>query len=671
MQDIESIAIQNYKDNMAFFKEKHPALHNKLLALDTILNDGSYPQKYDLEYKDGYFDIIELNSKTYLYNQDSDKLSQELVDKITYKKNEHTFKSFRKTNFDANTKDYLKTKSAYTSFSTIAEIMDYYYKNTDDSMSMEKIDKFIFLGTGLGVHIAKAIKKFNLQVILIVEDDIELFRLSLFTTNYKKALEKCIAHFSVAQNSTEFSNTFNSFFTQAFFKNQYIKFNIFSSSYEEKIQEIRSLLITRPEATYTHDRLLLKNKMVIDKIIKNYKFLNVLKHSEEKFFKDKPWLVVGAGPSLHHNAQWLIENQDKFIIITVFSALNTLKKLGVKPDIITHIDEDPNNYTTKMLLDTIGDLSFLDESIVFLSASVMNLLFDQFDKERVYLHEDRTKYKMVSSTLQIGSVGETVYSMALIFNASNIYMLGLDLALSDEGHTHSPDHILPQNIQDKKDISFDDDKVEDFSLRDSTINIKGNFRNIVKTTPLFAFSIPILNGKTKTLKTKEQTVYNLSDGAYFENTIPLKVEDVKTQNNIDKKNIFKELKELFDKYSTTELEGKELDALKCRKAQIDDYYVILETFKNSPQSNSEIFMASYIRFATDLLSHKCKFELHDILTIYFLKIASYIDDFLYTKEITNKKKHIKKFKSFLVTQVEKILKTFEEDLLLIYNKIEE
>ncbi|MCW9026110.1 MAG: hypothetical protein OQJ77_02230, partial [Thiovulaceae bacterium] len=72
-----------------------------------------------------------------------------------------------------------------------------------------------------------------------------------------------------------------------------------------------------------------------------------------------------------------------------------------------------------------------------------------------------------------------------------------------------------------------------------------------------------------------------------------------------------------------------------------------------------------------MCNHECTFELNEILTIYFLRIASYMDDFINTYEITNKKKHIKKFKSFFVTQVEKILKTYEEDFLLLKYKTEE
>ena len=107
------------------------------------------------------------------------------------------------------------------------------------------------------------------------------------------------------------------------------------------------------------------------------------------------------------------------------------------------------------------------------------------------------------------------------------------------------------------------------------------------------------------------------------------------------------------------MEGKELDALKCREAQIVDFYDILNTFKNSPHANQDIFMASYINFVSSMCNHTCTFELQELITIYYLRVASYVDDFVNTKEVTNKKKHLKKFKSFFITQVEKIISTYE------------
>jgi hypothetical protein len=662
MQEIELGAIQNYQENMEFFKNTQPALHNRLLALDTILNDGTYPQKYDLEYKDGYFDVLDIGSKTYLYNQDSLKSSEMITSQVTYKKNDQTFKTHRKLHFEKETLQIFKASSAYSNYVSVAEIMDYCSKNTDDSMNMTNISKFIFIGTGLGIHIEKIVEKFRIPIVLIIEKDIELFRLSMFTTNYSKIFNGRKAFFSIAQNKNEFHTTFNNFFLQAFFKNQYLKFHAFSEAYANVIEDIRSLLISRPEATYSNERMLVKNKLLIESINKHYKYIDLRKKSDENFFTDKPWIVVGAGPSLQNNAKWLKENQNKFIIIAAFTALKTLQKLGISPDIAVQIHEDPK--TTKKMLENLDDLSFLDKTMMFFSGSVSKEMFESFDKKKIYLHEDRTKYKLDKSLLAVTSVGETIYSIALIFNAPDIYLLGLDLSVNEDKKSYAKDHFLAQEFDDK--VQRTNDNIEkDFQLHENLLKVKGNFKKEVLTTPLLALSIPVVNYKTKAYKSDNQTIYNLNDGAYFENTVPTRVNEIKKYDDIKKDKLYKELEDIFNKYSSDSLDKDEITELETRHKQIDDYYKLIEGFKNSPHSNKDIFLDNYETFVSSMFNHPIKLELQEMLVIYFLRITSFIDDFLHTREIDNPKKHIKKLKSLLINQITMMVKTYERDLKLL------
>ncbi|MCX7820371.1 MAG: DUF115 domain-containing protein [Brevinematales bacterium] len=49
---------------------------------------------------------------------------------------------------------------------------------------------------------------------------------------------------------------------------------------------------------------------------------------------DKDVLICAAGPSLNENIDFIKDNRDKFIIISVLSAYKTLNYFGIKPDII-------------------------------------------------------------------------------------------------------------------------------------------------------------------------------------------------------------------------------------------------------------------------------------------------------------------------------------------------
>ena len=72
------------------------------------------------------------------------------------------------------------------SYSGAAGLINYSNKYADkEKTTMKKLYKFIFLGVGLGLHLTTIHEKLQSNVYFIVEEDLELFRLSLFVTNYK------------------------------------------------------------------------------------------------------------------------------------------------------------------------------------------------------------------------------------------------------------------------------------------------------------------------------------------------------------------------------------------------------------------------------------------------------------------------------------------------------
>ena len=523
MQDIESYVMSNYHENMLYFENKHPSLWKKLKALELLLGEGKYPQRYDLEYKNDYFDVVELSSGGYLYNANSESHSQQMAQSVNFKKYEHTIETFYHFNVDDKTVEAARKLPANFTHAVTAPLINYYNKNAEKSALMKKIYKFIFIGVGLGLHLEKIDKKVDSDVYFIIENDIELFRLSLFTCNYKNIFHDRDVFFSIAQNPTEFNETFVSFYEFAFIRNHYLKFSLFSSKDEIYIKNIQSAILTRPENCYSHAALLEKGRRVLDKITEDYKFLSMLKKNDE-FFKDKPILVLGAGPSLGANKEWLVQNHDKFIIIAPFVALRVLYHLDIAPDIIVHIDEGDEIAKRDMKLYE-GKSEFFDNSLFIFNASVPEIFFDTFKKESIYLLEDRTHYKLNNNYIEAASVGETAYTVALSLTDNDVYMLGLDLSVSDDGKTHNRTHNTKGSVDTDSANRVD----EGADLRKSVLEVRGNFREKTYTIPLFAMSINIMNMQTKRYKSQNQKVYNLSDGAYFEQTIPLRIDDIEVE----------------------------------------------------------------------------------------------------------------------------------------------
>ena len=657
METIQNKAIQTYNDNMNYFKEKHENIYTKMKALEILLDDGRYPHKYDLEYKDGYFDVVDIRTGKFLYNTDSNKFAKETLKTVNTKKDEHVFESFKNYHYIDEDIKLFKTLEATNLFATTASIINYCNKNSSKSHHMKEIYKFIFFGTGLGLHLPVLIQKYDFHATLVIEDDIELFRLSLFTCQYSHIFANKLVYFSIAQNEYEFQTTFTQFFEMSFSLNHYIKFFTLSDRYDEKMKEVQKLILTRPENSYQHELLLTKNKKVLLTLTQNYKFLNLLKKEQESFFDDKPVIVLGAGPSLDVNLQWLKKNQKKFVIVAALASLRTILDADIQPDIVMQIDE--KEAETKMLLEKLKNKEFLKKVPCIFSASVPQTLLDICSKKNVYLIEDRTFYKLRKSYLESASIGEAMYAIVLIFNAKNIYLLGLDFALAPDGTTHAKEHQDVKKIDEDK--TADQDSID---MDKSLIKIKGNFRNIVHTTPRLSISIPIFNTRTQEYRTDQQNVFNLNDGAYLDATQPLHANELNLTKVLNKKNLHTQLITLFDSYATTTFNKEEKLLLQERKIQIKNIQKSIQTFKNAPSSNTEIFLHNYAIMINSIIQQQKQqhLELLQILTIYFLTISSYIFDFFNTKELKNNKKHIKKLKIEIVEQLQKIIELYTTDL---------
>ncbi|XPV52513.1 MAG: hypothetical protein ACNI3H_09050 [Halarcobacter ebronensis] len=134
----------------------------------------------------------------------------------------------------------------------------------------------------------------------------------------------------------------------------------------------------------------------------------------------------------------------------------------------------------------------------------------------------------------------------LLLGASNVYLLGLDLALDpDTGSSHF-DGYLDNKHQLKADSSKE---VTNYSFHKNIIKVKGNLRNIVETIPIFHISIVQMNSFTKKYLPNDAICYNMSDGAYYEGIVPLDIEknDFTLFESIkkDEKRLLNELKRVW------------------------------------------------------------------------------------------------------------------------------
>ncbi len=665
MQEIEEKALQTYNENILFLQMYHPSVFHKLTAFENAINNGYHQERYSLEYKDGYFDVMDMESKKWFYDTNSTQHAKEITKLINFNKKDNVYETY--LHFDINEENVAMQEDASTEESALsasAHLLHYSNKYANhQNTSMKKIYKFIFIGTGLGLHIEAIHQKVQSVAYYIVEDDLELFKLSLFVTNYSKIhAGGSEILFSIFDDANEFQQNTQKFLETLFIYNHYIKFLNLSVNDEKKLKAIQEIIVSQGYLSFNFAVMTKSFLRPLDYLKCGYPILNLNSLSNKQLIKNKPVLLLGAGPSLGRNIDWVKKNQDKFIIISISTILYELEKHNIKPDIITHIHGD---YQALPHIQKVKDISFFDKSIAIFASMAFMEFTEHFKKENVFIFENNSGYKDNFGNLVTENVGSTSYKLLLQLQVEEFYMLGIDFALDQEtGATHieSHEHLKTAKLEEDENLGG----ALDYEM--AVVKVPGNFLDEVYSTILYrnqTFELSKIYHSFATMHTKK--IYNLSNGAYIENTLPLRVEDrdYSKFECIDKDLFHDALKSLLRENSENFLTANELHRIQTDIEECDIKINILNAFKKKNHQDLDSYQGNVLRMFQACLSSQKGVENQDlphILTLYFQFTSGYIFDIINTKEIKNPKKLMKDLNKLFIGQLTKIITHYKERL---------
>ncbi len=158
----------------------------------------------------------------------------------------------------------------------------------------------------------------------------------------------------------------------------------------------------------------------------------------ERIKVTQPVLVTGAGPSLEHDLLWIKANRDKFLLITVDTALPVLMDVRIRPDFIFMLESQVLN------LDDF--LPYHDPEIPLICDLTSNpriiRLFDTvyFFSSRFYplaLFDRLQAFDLLPTPFPpLGSVGVAAVQAALEMSSGPVITAGLDFSYPT-GKTHA------------------------------------------------------------------------------------------------------------------------------------------------------------------------------------------------------------------------------------------
>lgn len=661
MKNIEELAVRTYSNNIDYLEKKQKKLFSKIAALDSAIDQGLYSSKYELIHEDDYFEVKELSTNKHLYNSNSNSYAKRVSKSINSDRKTNLFKTFK--DIDIKKKDlqkYNEIDIRDNSLVGLASILHYIKSNASEDADMKSLEKFIFLGIGLGGHIFEVHKKIKSKLYLIIEDDLELFKLSLFVTPYSEIAKEADLIFSIFETKEEFTSSSQIFLNINFHHNHYLKFFQMLSHSEEKLQHLHINIISQSHHLFYYNTILDQYLRPLDYLAKNYKFLNILKKHTTLTLGSKPVLFLAAGLSLVKNISWIRENQDRFIIVALSATLIELEKNNISPDIVTHMDGFDISFEHFKKLQS---LKFLKDTLFLISARTPKLIVDFLEKENIFFFENGTNYKKSFGNLSAPCIGSVTYLLLLAFEVRELYLLGLDLAIdSKSGFTHAQSHFTAIKVNLESANIHEDN----MSFRHSVITRASNHGDIAYTNPNFLLSIESVNSASQNFKKSFQNVYNLSDGVYFTNTIPLHISklDISLLEKLDKYKIKKNILKDFELNSNRELLEDEKNDIVGR------FNHTLRVRKIIKKQKDDIF-ASEAQFLNSLevlyknLTKNSSIESHDLSLVYqeyFHLLNTYIFDFFNVEDLGNANLHAMKINSLLCEQLLKILVVYESGL---------
>ena len=563
MKELEETIIQIYSKNLNFFSVNNKNLYNKIFAFEKENRN-----EYHLTFDNNHFDIK--NKKgDYTYNCNPYYDAQSRVKEL-YKSNGFLMikvqEEYKKKKYeDSRIDPYL--------------ILNEYIK-VIQNRDIKKSEKFIFLGSILGAHITDILKSSDFKSVLLIEDSIEIFRLSMFITDYEDLVINHNLNFLI--NESDKQHGMKDFLKYLPQYNNKIKFELASEAEIYLIEETSNLLLQENELNYPFSEYLISYSRGLKYLKEGYKLLKL--NRNYSILNSNPILYLGAGLSLEKEIDFILRNKNKFIIVCVAATLKILERYDIYPDII--ISSDSSSIIDKQF--NINHKYFKD-SIIFLSNKTDEKIIKLFKKNSTFLFNDSLEVFTntgINTGFNVGNIG---YSILMKLGAKEIYLLGFDACvdeLSGQSHSNSKDTMSYKH--------FDLIKNQKISSETHLIEVKGNFKKTVLTTNHF---YGMINSFKDLLNSNEINSYNLSNGAYLPGIEPLSIKNIKIPNDIPKDEFKKIVLSLLNKICKNEITIEEEKDLNKEKKIIQEFsnfdekglYLSYQNFINKKNSNSLIF----------------------------------------------------------------------------------
>jgi hypothetical protein len=511
-----------FKKNVDYFVARDPAIYSEYL--------NYVPTNYQLLIDtNNQLNIINLNTKKIIYNADPKKIARDQVIKYT----DNPYLLYTKLSKIPEGSKFIHHEITNAA---IERLESCNVESNSPSLD-EKIGFMVALGCGLGYHLTELIDEFDIQNLFIYDSEKDFFYASLYCTDWPDLCE----HFTkkngriALQIGTTPQHTVNSIinYRAKIGLHNTVNMQFFPHFSNEGNIDFKQRLLNQfsimGAATGFIDDERISLAHTVYNLNKNHPLLI---HAKKEIDALPPVILIANGPSLDSQIPFIKDNIHKAILVSCGSALGTLYKLGIKPDI--HIEME-RCLTTAQFIEYSTDIDYTKSIDLLCLNTVSPIVIEKFNRVFIATKASDLGCEIIAHEISdqpikiLEDCNPTVSNAGLAFICTlgfkEVFLMGTDFGMAKKEEHHSKNSVY-NNLDKDSPVLKLMQKIM-FSGQHKT---QGNLCEEVYTTSLLNNSKRVVEILLE--KNPDILCINSCDGAFINGSKSVKIANLNINNDV-------------------------------------------------------------------------------------------------------------------------------------------
>lgn len=325
---------------------------------------------------------------------------------------------------------------------------------------VQNTDHVLFFGLGLGYHLQAFIEKYPAKSIYIYEPDENILMAAIECVDLRPIFRHKFVHiFALGKDEHTQFNLVRAIFDTIKGSIATIILPAYKRMYADTIKQFQETL-SRNSLSYQANLQTMSGLQIdwaeniilnMEKVMNSYSFAPM-----KDSLKDIPAVIVGSGPSLDMEIDWLRKLKNKVLIVAAGSSIQGLLYNDIVPDLVVSMDPRSGN------LAIFNNVSNMKVPFLFIPTVHSAILDKEWEltMHALFTNDELTKFWMDDIKTDLvppqffssGTVSGTAIQAAVYLGCSEIVLIGQDFSYPEDRHyaqgvTHKSEKVLKEKVE--------------------------------------------------------------------------------------------------------------------------------------------------------------------------------------------------------------------------------